>query len=225
MQAGSVIRIEKNVERGASVAFALSCSYAGFGWVALHGTTFLAGFAALCLFSPAYMLCARLLGKIEPEARPLHVPIFHVEDIERDDPRQRLLADFQRIAELERAERSPLLLTSRRGKKSVDLDEVIEPTVTLDDQASPESFGELLLTDIVDQASEDKDDALLLDQPLKADPPESRVVQLFGAVSPTPGQLKSRIDRHLERNVVDSENFDASQALHEALAELRRSLR
>jgi hypothetical protein len=41
---------------------------------------------------------------------------------------------------------------------------------------------------------------------------------------PTPGQLKSRIDRHLQQETSGSRSHDASQALHEALAELRRSL-
>jgi hypothetical protein len=40
---------------------------------------------------------------------------------------------------------------------------------------------------------------------------------------PTPGQLQSRIDRHLGHRQSTPE--DASQALSEALAELRRSLR
>jgi hypothetical protein len=39
---------------------------------------------------------------------------------------------------------------------------------------------------------------------------------------PTPAQLKDRIDRHLDET---DEPPDASQALFEALAELRRSLR
>jgi hypothetical protein len=40
---------------------------------------------------------------------------------------------------------------------------------------------------------------------------------------PTPGELSDRIDRHLEREPAAAP--DASQALHDALAELRRSLR
>ncbi len=68
---------------------------------------------------------------------------------------------------------------------------------------------------------------LLLDDPLTAPAPESRVVQLFaGGRMPTAGQLQRRIDRHLaegERPPVVTK--DASDALSEALAELRRSLR
>lgn len=68
---------------------------------------------------------------------------------------------------------------------------------------------------------------LLLDDPLPAAAPDSRVVQLFaGGRMPTAGQLQQRIDRHLaggERPAVVHQ--DASDALSEALAELRRSLR
>lgn len=68
---------------------------------------------------------------------------------------------------------------------------------------------------------------LLLDDPLPAPALDSRVVQLFaGGRMPTPGQLQQRIDRHLsagERSTV--KHHDASDALSEALAELRRSLR
>jgi hypothetical protein len=42
---------------------------------------------------------------------------------------------------------------------------------------------------------------------------------------PTPGQLKARIDRHLEGGGPAEASPDASQALYDALAELRRSLR
>jgi hypothetical protein len=42
---------------------------------------------------------------------------------------------------------------------------------------------------------------------------------------PTPGQLKSRIDRHRSQAAAPAGAPDASQALSDALAELRRSLR
>lgn len=52
--------------------------------------------------------------------------------------------------------------------------------------------------------------------------PDSRVVRLFDPASmPTPGELKTRIDDHLDA----AHSADAAQALHDALAELRRSLR
>lgn len=73
---------------------------------------------------------------------------------------------------------------------------------------------------------------LLLDDPLPAPTPDSRVVQLFAdGRMPTAGQLKQRIDRHLadgDRSLSAAgrpPSSDASDALSEALAELRRSLR
>ena len=67
---------------------------------------------------------------------------------------------------------------------------------------------------------------LWLDDPLPAPASDSRVVQLFadGRV-PNAGQLKDRIDRHLADGGTRAPAADASDALSEALAELRRSLR
>ena len=67
-------------------------------------------------------------------------------------------------------------------------------------------------------------DALVLDDILAKLAPDSRVVRLFDKdAMPTPAQLRARIEDHLDMGASDS--ADASQALHEALAELRRSLR
>ncbi|HET7576060.1 MAG TPA: hypothetical protein VFK19_05770 [Sphingomicrobium sp.] len=65
------------------------------------------------------------------------------------------------------------------------------------------------------------DEPLSLDDILAELGPDSRVVRLFDpATMPSPTELGARIDRHL-----DPAPVDASEALHEALAELRRSLR
>ena len=81
-----------------------------------------------------------------------------------------------------------------------------------------QSPGELLLTD--------EDRLLVLDDVLAEIGPESRVVRLFDRKAmPTPGQLKSRIDHHLRQDAAATARSDASQALSDALAELRRSLR
>ena len=85
----------------------------------------------------------------------------------------------------------------------------------------------LLLVDLFE------DEALLLEDPIPAANPDSRVVQLFALPStPTPGQLKERIDQHLSgaprlapSPMPAPSPPDASQALYAALAELRRSLR
>lgn len=92
-----------------------------------------------------------------------------------------------------------------------------------------EEWDELLLTDAdrVDQArSCDVEDVLVLDDILTELGDELRVVRLFDASTmPSPGQLKARIDRRLDRTHSQGAPPDASEALHEALAELRRSLK
>ena len=81
---------------------------------------------------------------------------------------------------------------------------------------------ELILTD-ADQVSPDTHE-LVLDDVLPPADPSSRVVRLFDvSAMPTPGELKAHIDRHLAAS--QSAPPDASQALFEALAQLRSSLR
>lgn len=69
-------------------------------------------------------------------------------------------------------------------------------------------------------------DELLLDDVLASLAPDSRVVRLFDpAAMPSAGELHANIDRHLRSAGRPAEPHDASQALSDALAELRRSLR
>jgi hypothetical protein len=69
-------------------------------------------------------------------------------------------------------------------------------------------------------------EALILDDILAALGPDSRVVRLFDPKSmPTAGELQARIDQHLDGDATSAQTSDASQALHDALAELRRSIR
>lgn len=88
---------------------------------------------------------------------------------------------------------------------------------------------ELLLDVRYEQPSDvESDNALLLDDPLGPPDADSRVVRLFAPEKmPTAGQLLERIDRHLaEGPRPDRESIpDATDALYQALAELRRSLR
>jgi hypothetical protein len=92
-----------------------------------------------------------------------------------------------------------------------------------------EEAGELLLTkeQIVGQLTDvQAAEELLLDDILDALGPDSRVVRLFAPGElPTAGQLKASIDQHLRARRSPTEIPDASQALSDALAELRRSLR
>ena len=71
--------------------------------------------------------------------------------------------------------------------------------------------------------------AMILDDPLPQPAADSRVVALFGTdAAPTAGDMQRRIDRHLAREQDSSPPRlapDATDALHEALDEIRRSLR
>lgn len=90
-------------------------------------------------------------------------------------------------------------------------------------------FGadELVLTDAdrLNPPDAARSDELLLDRALAHVGAESRVVRLFEpAAMPNAGELKARIDRHLA-HCPQAAQADDSQALYDALAELRRSLR
>lgn len=89
-----------------------------------------------------------------------------------------------------------------------------------------ERSDELMLTERHEPPVPDEE-PLLLDDILTEMGPDSRVVRLFDRKAmPTPGQLRSRIDRHLDdHRIPEAEAQDASQALSDALAELRQSLR
>ena len=99
-------------------------------------------------------------------------------------------------------------------------------------EAAPE-LDELLLTEQVELILTDADrlppaavDELLLEDILSEIGPQARVVRLFDPASmPTPGQLNARIEQHLNSGTPPSAPSDASQALYDALTELKRSLR
>lgn len=64
--------------------------------------------------------------------------------------------------------------------------------------------------------------ALLLDDVLAGMGPDSRVVRMFAPEdAPTAGQLQARIDRHMS----GASDDDAADALHQALADIRKALR
>ena len=94
---------------------------------------------------------------------------------------------------------------------------------------------ELLLTEqtelVLTEADRLQPDELILDDIVAELSPDSRVVRLFDPASlPTAGQLSSRIEQHLQEGTArdaaaPAGTSDAAQALHQALAELRRSLR
>lgn len=84
-------------------------------------------------------------------------------------------------------------------------------------------IDELVLTE-ADRLDKAGSDELLLEDVLTELGDSARVVRLFDpSAMPTPGEMKSRIDRHLRGSPLAP--TDASQALYDALSQLRRSLR
>jgi len=84
--------------------------------------------------------------------------------------------------------------------------------------------SELLLTEVVGTPA-DEDDALLLEDRLEAPSVDSRVIRLFDPrLMPTAGELHERIEQHLQ-NANAVAYPDATSELHQALADLRKSLR
>jgi hypothetical protein len=111
-------------------------------------------------------------------------------------------------AALEFAEQDELLLTEEVELLLTDQAElVLTDADRLKTAGSP--GGELVLDDILAQLG-----------------PKARVVRLFDPLAmPTPGQLNARIEQHLHRESSPPAPGDASDALYQALTELRRSLR
>ena len=84
------------------------------------------------------------------------------------------------------------------------------PALPLTDFAAPE------------MELEPEREALLLDDVLPSMGPDSRVVTMFAPDQmPTPGQLRAQIHRHMGGAGDD----DAADALHQALADIRKALR
>ena len=109
----------------------------------------------------------------------------------------------------------------------LQLDEVEELLLTDADRLKltiAQLADELVLTDAdrLHPLSEE----LMLDDILAELGPDSRVVRLFDpAAMPTAGQLNARIEQHLHGTPSPAAPADASQALYDALSELKRSLR
>jgi len=123
------------------------------------------------------------------------------------------------------------LLASSRILTSVSPGSPTFSLASFDTATLPETEGldELILTDDdrLDAGDQSEHvDELVLDDVLAKLEDLSRVVRLFDASAmPSPGELKHRIDRHLDGASPSSPPPDASQALHDALSELRRTLR
>jgi hypothetical protein len=176
MRAELARRIEKNIQRAASAAFAVAVGYAAYGW--------LVGFAAQPVLGAetggaaafAYLVCSRALNAVQPRGAHVAAPMFNLRAIETVEPAELLLGE----------------------------EDVYRP-----EGRSPQATQE----------------PLELDDVLAKIGPDSRIVRLFDpAKMPTPGELKARIDSHLDAQSSDSRSAEAAQALHDALAQLRRNV-
>ena len=198
MDAGLIERVETNVERAASALFAVAVGYAVYGWLSsgVFQPQLAACASGVSIF--AYLLCSRTLAAAARREPHFRVPVFGLRELDLShDEDELLLTDAYRLND-------ELLLTE-----------------------ADRLYDELLLTkaDRLHSAPAE-DEPLILDDILAEIGSDARVVRLFDRRSmPTPGQLKSRIDGHLQQASTPTAPVDASQALSEALAELRRSLR
>jgi hypothetical protein len=197
MDAVLIERIEANVERLASALFGVAVGYAVYSLLDAGFSRFQLGSVAASATMLAYLLCGRALRQVSKTGPQFGIHIFDLRKVETFED-ELLLTDTHRLAMGE------LLLT--------DADRLKDELVLTDaDRLEPDST---------------KSEPLVLDDILAELGPDSRVVRLFDPrTMPTPGQLKSRIDDHLEQEAPQPGASDASQALSAALAQLRRSLR
>jgi hypothetical protein len=127
--------------------------------------------------------------------------------------KRRLAVPVFDLRDYESSENGELLLTER-----VRDELVLSEADRFDD--------ELVLTEADRFEAVASVEPLVLDDILAELGPDARVVRLFDRKAmPTPGQLKARIDDHLSPDRPSAGASDASQALSDALAQLRRSLR
>jgi hypothetical protein len=195
MDPALIERIETNIERIASALLAGAVGYAVHSLLSAGLSRLQLGGVAGTAAMLTYLLCSRVLGTITPRKPRFAVPAFEISQIATGEL---LLTEADRLAPDDE-----LLLTDRLASDELVLTDV--------DRLEPASV---------------QPEPLVLDDILAEIGPDSRVVRLFDRKAmPTPGQLKSRIDSHLEQEASQSDASDASQALSDALAQLRRSLR
>jgi len=205
MDARLIERIETNVERAASALFAGAVGFAAYSLLRPVVDQSELAACTVAAVAAAYLVGTRTLAAIAGRKQRLAVPIFDLRDYQTSDTGELLLT--------ERA-RDELVLT---------------PADRLDDELvlteADQLRDELALTSDGIESTV-SNEPLVLDDILAELGPDARVVRLFDRKTmPTPGQLKSRIDSHLDQVPPSAGVSDASQALSDALAELRRSLR
>jgi len=206
MNARLVDRIETHVERGASALFAGAVGFAAYMLLRAWVDQSEIAACTVAAVAVAYLLSSRTLKAAANRKPRLAVPVFDLREFESSESGELLLTE--RV-------RGELLLT--------DADQYHYELIP----TGAERLGdELVLTEADRVEPATSGEPLVLDDILAEFGSDSRVVQLFDRKAmPTPGQLKSRIDSHLGEVSVSAGATDASQALADALAELRRSLR
>lgn len=175
MRAELARRIEKNIQRAASAAFAVAVGYAAYTWLAGFAVQPQLGAETGGAAAIAYLVASRALNAVRPRGDEMPVKMFDLRAIDPIAPAELLLGVEDRYEPAVEAGEAPL-----------ELDDILA------------EIG-----------------------------PDSRIVRLFDpAAMPTASELKSRIDHHLDgQSSSEGQSAEAAQALHEALAELRRSVR
>jgi len=204
MDARLIDRIEKNMERGASALLAGAVGFAACMMLRAWVDQSEVAACTVASVAVAYLLTRSALNIAGRKPR-LAVPVFDLRQFDTSDSGELLLTQPM--------EDEPLLTDAKLHDELVLTD--------------AERLGdELVLTQADRVAPTRSEGPLVLDDILSELGPDSRVVRLFDRKAmPTPGQLKSRIDSHLGQGSAPAGASDASQALADALAELRRSLR
>jgi hypothetical protein len=229
MRVAVVSRIEANVDRAAAAFFAGACGYAAYLWFGSRAGLPLLAAELAAVAVAAYLVTSRALNAVEPEARKVPLSVFDLRSFDPMDQDELLLHEEFESGHRSLAELRPERLS--RVEPEADellLEELFEPEEARDDFRPRDEFeeAEQLMIDHFAPVRAAEEEPLLLDDILAELGPNSRVVRLFDPdAMPTPGQLKSRIDRHLEPGAGSPEIPDAGQALHDALDELRRSIR
>ena len=175
-----------------------------------------------------YFITVRALTAVAPEERAEPLSVFDLREFEPMEPDE------------------PLLLETRQADEHLSTDDRVGDELLTDEHApdelllaecdklpdNPFERAERLLLEHYkaapspDHEMAPDEEPLLLDDILAELKPDSRVVRLFDPEAmPTPAELKSRIDSHLQPGIARDQSPDAGQALHDALADLRRSIR
>lgn len=241
MQAGFVTKVEKKVDQAASVLFGVACGYSAYLWFGALGRLGAPSVAALAaaIALATYLLSFRILSAVQPEARKLPVRAFRLREVEPLEPEDFDAfepADFVALdpgqgpallAAPVAPEAEELLLTEQVESPAADTEDaelLLIETYQAEEVGEPQSIGPAE-PEPGEAGKPVEEQRSLLEDKLAELGPDSRVVRLFDpAAMPTPGQLGSRIDQHLQSEPAAVQSAEAAQALQDALAELRRSI-